>query len=90
MLTASGCPVFVLQGRVPAYRDLVPGISGEDVRQLEKALARLGFSPGPVDGVDDQQTGAAVAKWYASRKWEPFGPNARAACDGLHFGTGLG
>ena len=74
MLTASGRPVFVLQGRVPAYRDLVPGISGEDVRQLEEALARLGFSPGPVDGVYDQQTGAAVAKWYASRKWEPFGP----------------
>ena len=74
MLTASGRPVFVLQGRVPAYRDLVPGISGEDVRQLEEALARLGFSPGPVDGVYDQQTGAAVAKWYASKKWEPFGP----------------
>ncbi len=74
MLAASGRPVFVLQGRVPAYRDLAPGISGDDVRQLEEALKRLGFSPGPVDGVYDQQTSAAVAKWYASRKWEPFGP----------------
>lgn len=74
MLTASGRPVFVLQGRVPAYRDLVPGTSGEDVRQLEQALARLGFSPGAVDGSYDQQTSAAVARWYASRRWEPFGP----------------
>jgi peptidoglycan hydrolase-like protein with peptidoglycan-binding domain/multidrug efflux pump subunit AcrA (membrane-fusion protein) len=74
MLAASGRPVFVLQGRIPAYRDLVPGISGEDVRQLEQALTRLGFSPGPVDGIYDQQTSAAVARWYGSRKWEPFGP----------------
>jgi peptidoglycan hydrolase-like protein with peptidoglycan-binding domain len=74
MLAASGRPVFVLQGRIPAYRDLVPGISGEDVRQLEQALKRLGFSPGPIDGIYDQQTSAAVAKWYQSRRWEPFGP----------------
>jgi hypothetical protein len=38
LLTASGRPVFVLQGEVPAYRDLVPGISGNDVRQLKLAL----------------------------------------------------
>lgn len=74
MLTASGRPVFVLQGNAPAYRDLVPGLAGDDVRQLEQALARLGFSPGAVDGVYDHGTSAAVALWYRSRKWEPFGP----------------
>ena len=74
LLTASGRPVFVLQGDVPAYRDLVPGLSGDDVRQLERALARLGFDPGPVDGVYDQQTAAAVARWYKAKGWEPFGP----------------
>jgi hypothetical protein len=62
MLTASGRPVFVLQGRIPVYRDFTPGLSGEDVRQLEQALARLGFNPGAVDGVYDQQTAAAVAR----------------------------
>jgi hypothetical protein len=74
LLTASGRPVFVLSGKIPAYRDLVPGISGPDVRQLEEGLQRLGFDPGPVDGVYDQQTSAAVARWYKSTGWEPFGP----------------
>src|SRR3990170_2542827 len=74
LLTASGRPVFVLQGQIPAYRDLVPGISGNDVRQLEQGLTRLGFDPGPIDGSFDEQTGAAVAQWYNSAGWEPFGP----------------
>jgi peptidoglycan hydrolase-like protein with peptidoglycan-binding domain len=74
LFSASGRPVLVLQGEVPAYRDLVPGISGEDVRQLEQGIQRLGYDPGPVDGVYDGQTGAAVAKWYGSLGWEPYGP----------------
>jgi peptidoglycan hydrolase-like protein with peptidoglycan-binding domain len=74
ILTASGRPVFILQGGVRAYRDLVPGISGDDVRQLEQALQRLGFHPGRVDGHYDRQTSAAVGRWYKSRGWEPFGP----------------
>jgi peptidoglycan hydrolase-like protein with peptidoglycan-binding domain len=74
LLTASGRPVFVLSGKLPAYRDLVPGIKGDDVRQLEEALARLGYHPGAVDGHYDQQTAAAVARWYRAKGWEPFGP----------------
>lgn len=74
IFTASGRPVFVLQGQNPAYRDLGPGISGVDVRQLEQGLQRLGFDPGPIDGTYDQQTSAAVAEWYQSAGWEPFGP----------------
>lgn len=74
ILTASGRPVFVLRGQVPTYRDLTPGTSGDDVLQLEAALARLGFDPGPVDGTYDEQTSAAVAAWYKSKKWDPFGP----------------
>jgi peptidoglycan hydrolase-like protein with peptidoglycan-binding domain len=74
LLTASGRPAFVLRGAIPAYRDLVPGVSGEDVRQLEQALVRLGFDPGPVDGTYDGRTSAAVAAWYTAAGWEPFGP----------------
>jgi len=74
MLTASGRPLFVLQGKIPAFRDLVPGIAGDDVRQLEEGLARLGFDPGSIDRSYDQRTSAAVAKWYESGGWEPFGP----------------
>ena len=74
ILTASGRPVFVLQGQVPAYRDLTPGLSGDDVAQLKQALKRMGFDPGSTDGTYDEQTGAAVAKWYKAKGWEPFGP----------------
>jgi peptidoglycan hydrolase-like protein with peptidoglycan-binding domain len=74
MLTASGRPVFVLRGELPAYRDLVPGLEGNDVRQLEAGLQRLGFRPGPVDGVYDAATGRAVAAWYRAKGFEAFGP----------------
>jgi hypothetical protein len=73
LLTASGRPLFVLQGQSPVYRDFVPGATGEDVRQLEQALKRLGFSPGPIDGKYDQKTGAAVERWYTAVGWQPFG-----------------
>jgi len=76
MLTASGRPVFVLQGEIPAYRDFAPGLSGGDVLQLERGLERLGFDPGPVDGTYDEQTGAAVTAWYTSAGFQPFGATA--------------
>jgi hypothetical protein len=74
ILTASGRPVFALQGQVPTYRDLVPGSSGDDVLQLEQSLKRLGFDPGLADGIYDENTSAAVTAWYKSKKWESFGP----------------
>jgi hypothetical protein len=76
LVTASGRPVFVLLGQTPAYRDLVPRLTGQDVRQLEEALKRLGFDPGPLDGLYDQQTSAAVAELYKAKGWDPFGPTA--------------
>jgi hypothetical protein len=72
MLTISGRPVLLLQGEIPAYRDLVPGLSGDDVGQLEAALQRLGFDPGPVDGDFDEETGTAVSDWLSSAGWTPF------------------
>jgi peptidoglycan hydrolase-like protein with peptidoglycan-binding domain len=74
VMTTSGRPVLVLQGQIPAYRDMTPVTSGKDVAQLEQALARLGFDPGPIDGAYDQQTSAAVATWYQAAGFEPFGP----------------
>ena len=73
-LTTSGRPVFVLQGQQPAHRDIGPEATGDDVRQLEQALARLGFNPGAADGVFDGNTGAAVAAWYLRSGYSPFGP----------------
>lgn len=74
ILSVSGRPVFILRGATPAYRDMLPGTSGGDVRQLEEALARLGFDPGAVDGIYDQKTSAAVERWYRKAGWDAFGP----------------
>ncbi|MDQ1507819.1 MAG: hypothetical protein QOD57_5546 [Actinomycetota bacterium] len=73
--TASGRPALVLQGAVPAYRDITPGAVGDDVRQLQQALVRLGFRPGRTDGVYDDRTGLAVAAWYLKGGWTPSGPS---------------
>jgi peptidoglycan hydrolase-like protein with peptidoglycan-binding domain len=73
-LAVGGRPVFVLKGAVPAFRDLSLGAVGDDVRQLEEALQRLGFDPGPVDGVYDAATAAGVTAWYEKAGWTPFGP----------------
>ncbi|HEV7688121.1 MAG TPA: peptidoglycan-binding domain-containing protein [Acidimicrobiia bacterium] len=73
--TASGRPALVLQGAVPAYRDITPGAVGDDVRQLQEALVRLGFRPGRTDGVYDDRTGLAVAAWYLKGGWTPSGPS---------------
>lgn len=72
LLTASGRPLFVLQGDIPVYRDFVPGLRGDDVLQLEHSLARLGFDPGAVDGRYDEQTATAVTAWYNAAGWLPF------------------
>ncbi|WP_334359495.1 MULTISPECIES: peptidoglycan-binding protein [unclassified Bradyrhizobium] len=74
ILSASGRPVFVLSGATPAFRDMAPGTSGGDVRQLEEALARLGFDPGTVDGNYDQRTSAAVERMYKKAGWDPYAP----------------
>ena len=72
VMTATGRPVFLLAGDRLGVRDLGPGLQGEDVRQLEQALARLGFDPGAVDGVYDAATEAAVARWYEAAGYAPF------------------
>ena len=42
------------------------GSEGADVEQLEAALSRLGFDPGPIDGVFTTETQTAVLAWQAS------------------------
>ena len=68
-----GRPVFLLAGEIPMYRDLRPGASGDDVRQVEDALARMGFLGVAPDNVWDQDTGAAVAAWYQDAGYRPTG-----------------
>ena len=71
-VSGSGRPLFVLVGARPMSRDLGPGLTGDDVQQLEDALARLGFDAGPADGLYDEATEAGVSAWYASAGFTPF------------------
>ena len=73
-LSVSGRPVLVLQGEQHAHRDLGPGAVGEDVRQLQAGLARLGFNPGALNGQYGAATAGAVAAWYRAAGWTPLGP----------------
>jgi hypothetical protein len=70
LLVVSGRPVFALAGPSPAYRTLAPGMSGDDVLQLQNALARLGYEPDR-NGEFGQATKDAVAAWYAASGFEP-------------------
>ncbi|MCU1376326.1 MAG: peptidoglycan-binding protein, partial [Actinomycetia bacterium] len=72
-MEANGRPVRALAGNVPMYRDITPGDEGEDVRQLEAALQRLGYRPGPVDGKYDIATQGAVEAWYRDAGYSALG-----------------
>ena len=69
-MVVSGRPVLVLEGAQPAYRDSVPGTVGDDVRQLEEALARLGFDPGRSTACS---TSARSTPWPLGRRLEGLG-----------------
>jgi peptidoglycan hydrolase-like protein with peptidoglycan-binding domain len=56
----AGQPFFVLQGSVPAYRNLQPGESGQDVTQLQRDLQTMGYSTGG-DTSGDYGPGTAAA-----------------------------
>jgi len=71
LFEVSGRPVVVLEGSAPSFRDLGPGMSGDDVAQLEAALDRLGHEPGPVDGRYDRSTEAAVQRLYEAIGSQP-------------------
>ena len=76
LMEVSGRPVFVFRGDLPTYRSFEPGTTGPDVQQLEEALSRLGFDPGPVDTVYDDATEAALDALYLSAGYQSEGPTA--------------
>lgn len=80
VVEVSGRPVFVLQGGVPVYRALRPGMSGTDVAELQAALARLGFAP-DADGRYGEATKAAVTAFYAAAGYLPVGSSTSFDAD---------
>ncbi len=72
--TIDDIPTFVLQGKLPGYRDLKPGDSGRDVAQLDTALARLGKLSGAPNNVYDDATERAVERLFRDAGATPIGP----------------
>ncbi|MGX2996578.1 efflux RND transporter periplasmic adaptor subunit [Streptomyces sp. JNUCC 64] len=68
-----GAPVVLLYGAKPAYRALREGVEGEDVRQLEKNLAALGYDGFTVDDEFSDRTAAAVKEWQEDLGTEETG-----------------
>ena len=87
MLAVSGRPLIVLGGELPAYRDLRPGDSGDDVAQLQAALAELGhYHSGDRTGYFGWATKQAVRELYTAIGYEPAdtgGPGGRGDRDAL-------
>ncbi len=65
VIEVSGRPIILLNGSVPAFRTMARGTVGDDVKQLQEALVRLGYDPGTTDGTYGRQTASAVWSWYA-------------------------
>jgi peptidoglycan hydrolase-like protein with peptidoglycan-binding domain len=63
LYAVAGVPVRAVEGAVPFYRDLSPGVRGVDVEQLQAALVELGYLEGEPDGVFGPDTEAAVEDW---------------------------
>ncbi len=72
LIEVAGRPLFALPGRRPMFRDMLPGSTGRDVGQLQKALRSLGFGVG-ADAADvfGPSTKAALARFYDSIGYEP-------------------
>ena len=66
----SGQPVILMDGPVPAYRDLSDGVTdGPDVKELKQNLVALGFDPShqiTINDTFDAATTTAVEAWQAS------------------------
>ncbi len=80
MIEVSGRPVFLMQGDVPVYRTLRPGMRGADVAQLQAALTRLGFLP-DTDDVFGEATKSAVAAFYEQAGYEPIPASLSGAAE---------
>ena len=72
LLEVAGQPFFVLQGTVPAYRNLEPGETGPDVTELQDDLQSLGYSIGAdATGSFGSGTSAAVDAFYKGIGYTP-------------------
>lgn len=81
LIEVSGRPVFVMTGEVPVYRTLRPGMTGEDVTQLQQALTRLGRTVVDEPGVYGASTKACVAQFYSDAGYDPVPTSPAESAD---------
>ena len=81
-------PIFVLQGSVPMYRPLGVDSSGDDVRQLQEALQRLGYEVAN-DGRFGFATARAVFAFYTDRGYTPVGSGGEILKDWQDWLAGI-
>ncbi|MFE3448444.1 peptidoglycan-binding protein [Nonomuraea sp. NPDC059194] len=77
LMEVNGRPVFAMSGKVPMHRTLAPGARGDDVKQVQRALRRLGYGT-RVTGVFDRATITAVTRFYAKKGYEAQQPTLEA------------
>jgi peptidoglycan hydrolase-like protein with peptidoglycan-binding domain len=63
LYSVDGKPVVLMYGSTPMYRRLAPGVTGGDVRQLERNLRALGHHGFTVDAEYTSATDHAVRRW---------------------------
>ena len=72
--TDNGVPAYLLYGRVPAWRTLKTGMTGQDVSQLNHDLVALGY---------------ADSGYIAALGWDYFSWDTRYGLEQLQTGLGL-
>ncbi|MDR1448511.1 MAG: peptidoglycan-binding protein [Candidatus Ancillula sp.] len=63
VLEVDGRPLILLQGEKPTYRDFATGEEGDDIKQLQNSLTRLGYYCA-VSGKFDTATADALERFY--------------------------
>ncbi|GIF02832.1 peptidoglycan-binding protein [Actinoplanes siamensis] len=74
----AGQPIFGLVLPFRLYRDIAPAMSGPDVREVQKALRKLGYLT-PVSGAFDAPTQTALRKFFKAGGYELQPDTADAA-----------
>jgi len=75
VMEVEGAPVFLLQGTLPLWREIGPGVSGPDVGMVRSALAGLGFGSGDSQTYD-QDLSNAIGAMYAAAGYQTVPPSA--------------
>jgi hypothetical protein len=70
----NGIPVILLYGKVPAWRSLAEGVTGQDVAQLNHDLVKLGY---------------ANSADVAALGWDYFGWDTKYALEQLQYAVGM-